>query len=102
MVADPNEFPDDVAVEYNPEDEPPATHAAKVKNEHEDELLRLPFVSGVGLGKNAIGDDAILIYLEDKSAVANLPDQIDGVDVITEVTGVIEAARRDAVVAWRF
>lgn len=86
-----NDLPDDIGVEYSPDDDTPDTYAGEVKQQHEAELLDLPKVTGVGLGRNAIGDDAIVVYLEEKAAAKNLPKQIDGVDVVVEVTGPIDA-----------
>lgn len=91
MTSSSSDFPEDVAVEYDPEADSPVNKADRVRRENEDELLKVPSVTGVGLGQNAIGDDAIIIYLRDKAAIANLPKQIDGIDVIFEVTGEIEA-----------
>ena len=91
MTPAADDFPGDAAVEYNPEDEPPASEAERIKRDHEDELLSMPSVTGVGLAQNAVGDDAIIIYLRHGSAASNLPKQIEGIDVVTEVTGEIDA-----------
>ena len=80
-----------LASNTTPEDDEPGSHAERVKQRHEDTLLRLPFVTGVGLGRNALGDDAIIVYLLQCESAASLPKQIEGVDVVTEVTGEIDA-----------
>ena len=82
---------DDIGVDYNPEEEAPSTPAGLAKQRHEDELFNLPGVEGVGLGQNAIGNEAIVLYVRDKSAASRLPKQIDGIDIVSEVTGEIDA-----------
>ncbi|MGI9354563.1 MAG: hypothetical protein ACR2PF_05325 [Rhizobiaceae bacterium] len=58
---------------------------------NEEKLFESPDVSGVGVGQNAIGEDAIVVYLKHASAATNLPKSIDGIDIVTEVTGEIDA-----------
>ena len=90
MTVSIGEIPDDVGIDYDP-DEEPASGVLAVKQRHEEDLMALPGVTGVGVGQNDIGDDAIVIYLEERSAAAQLPTEIDGYDVVVEVTGIIEA-----------
>ena len=79
-----------VAVEYNSEPDEPEGGAVAVKNRHEAELLQMPGVTGCGVGRNAIGGPAILLYVEERAAVDRLPRSIEGVEVVVEVTGPIE------------
>ena len=62
-----------------------------MKLAHEAQLLALPGVVGVGIGENEIGDEAIVVYLEEQAAAAKLPADIESVPVIWEVTGPIDA-----------
>ena len=80
-----------VGVDYDPGAESPTSAVEEVMQKHEDRLLRVPGVTGVGVGRNAIGNAAIVIYLEEKSAAAKIPDRVDGFDVVVEVTGAIDA-----------
>jgi len=50
-------------------------------------------VEGVGIGKNPIGDDAILVYLRDDGARKRVPASIEGYPVETIITGVIDALK---------
>ena len=50
-------------------------------------------VEGVGIGKNPIGGDAILVYLRDEGAMKRVPGNIEGYPVETLVTGVIDALK---------
>lgn len=49
-------------------------------------------ISGVGIGKNAVGDPCLIVYLEYPSAKDNLPDVFESVEVCFEDTGSIEAS----------
>ena len=60
-----NDFPnEEAAMPYSPdsssESSSPVQH---VKQRHEQELMAIDGVEGVGVGRNSIGDDAILVYL---------------------------------------
>lgn len=79
-----------VAVEYNPEPDEPESEAVAVKNRHEAELMQMPGVTGCGVGRNAVGDPAIVLYVEERAAAGPLPRAIEGVEVVVEVTGPIE------------
>ena len=64
---------------------------AAVRDRHESELMAIDGVVGVALGRNEIGDDAILVYLRDPSVRERLPRTLEDVPVQTEVTGPIDA-----------
>ena len=92
-----NEFTyEEAAMPYNP-DEPAATGSiwssqiAGVKQNHERELMAIDGVEGVGIGRNQIGDDVILVYVRDESVGQRLPFNIEGFQVKTQVTGIIDA-----------
>lgn len=91
MNASSSDIPDDIGIDYEPDEEEPANGILAVKRRHEDRLMALPGVSGVGIGQNAIGDEAIIIYLEERSAAAGLPTEIEGYEVVVKLTGIIEA-----------
>ncbi len=92
-----NEFPyEEAAIAYNPE-EPAAGDAAssspidRVKQNHELELMAIDGVEGVGIGRNQIGDDVILVYLRDEEVRERIPYNIEGFQVKTQITGIIDA-----------
>jgi hypothetical protein len=62
-----------------------------VKERHESRLLAIDGVTGVGVGADRLGNEAIVVYLSHPSQAKPIPDQIEGVPVITEVTGEIDA-----------
>jgi len=66
----------------------------RVLQRHQASLLATPGVTGVAVGRSAIGDPAIVIYLLDKKYRAGLPGALEGHPVVTEVTGPIDALGR--------
>jgi len=90
-----SDFPsEDAAMAYNPEEHPTtnsSSEAERVRQSHERELMSIEGVEGVGIGKNPIGNDAILVYLRDEGARKRVPDSIEGYPVETVITGVIDA-----------
>ncbi len=63
----------------------------RVLRERGPTLLAIDGVEGIAAGRNAIGDDAITVFLHDASAGASIPAELDGVPVQTIVTGPIDA-----------
>lgn len=83
--------PEEAAVPYQPPpDDETRSPTLSVKERHERRLLAIPGVEGVGLTERADGP-AILLYLHDEAARAGVPAEIEGVPVVCEVTGPIEA-----------
>jgi hypothetical protein len=78
------------AVPYRPEAPAPRTAAGEVKLRHEEELLGIDGVEGVGLGYRG-GREIILAYVRDAATRDRLPDEIEEVPVVAEVTGRIVA-----------
>ena len=70
-------------------DDPGLGHAKNVANEHAKGLLLSPLVVGVGVGRTAGGQAAVVVLTE--SAGANIPATLDGVPVVVAVTGKIFA-----------
>jgi len=64
----------------------------EVKNRHEDELMAINGVVGVGIGE-CNGLPCIVVYLEDDSEElkSRIPEWVEGFPITTEVTGPIEA-----------
>lgn len=69
--------------------------AAAVQLRHQDDLMAVPGVVGVGLGATESGQPAIVILAE-RSGVAGLPVSLGGVPVRVMVTGEIWALQQDA------
>lgn len=91
-----NDFPnEEAAMPYNPEDsaagDSESSPILSAKKSCERDLMAIEGVEGVGIGKNQIGDDAILVYLRDETVKQRIPQNIEGFEVTTQVTGIIDA-----------
>ena len=85
---------EDAAMPYSPEDSATAHTSSAlehVKQDHEQELMAIDGVEGVGVGRNKIGDHAIIVYLRDEGAKKRIPSDIAGYPVEMIVTGPIDA-----------
>ena len=87
---------EEAAMPYNPEESETDYSAslspiAQVKQNHESELMAIDGVEGVGVGRNQIGEAVILVYLRDDEAGKRVPHSIDGFQVKTEITGIVDA-----------
>lgn len=83
---------EEAAMHYDPEMPDQKSQVAKVKAKHEAGLMARKGVEGVGVGRDALGNDAITVYVRDQSVA--VPDSLDGVPVVRQVTGVIDAQRK--------
>ena len=85
---------EDAAMPYSPEESTTTNVSStleRVKLDHEQELMAIDGVEGIGVGKSKIGDDAIIVYLRDEGARKLIPRSIAGYPVETIITGVIDA-----------
>ena len=85
---------EDAAMPYSPEESTTTDTSSKlehVKQDHEQELMAIDGVEGVGVGRSKIGNDAIIVYLRDEGAKKRIPRSIAGYPVETIVTGLIDA-----------
>ena len=87
---------EEAAVPYNPGPGPESSGVDQARGRNEPRLLSINGVKGIGIGRNAIGDDAIVVFVVDGSVRARLPADVDGYPVETVVTGEIDAYRSDA------
>ena len=90
-----SDFPyEDAVMHYSPDEstaENTSSSVGQVKQKHEQELIAIDGVEGVGVGKNEIGDDAIIVYLREPGVVKRIPKNIEGHPVVVHITGPIEA-----------
>lgn len=83
---------EEAAMPYDPQEEiMESSKIVQVKQAHEQQLLAIDGVTGVGIQRNAIGDESIVVYLLDASCQQKIPNQLEGFQVMTEVTGSIDA-----------
>jgi hypothetical protein len=81
---------EDAAMPYSPESEA-SSAVEQVRQSHEQELMAIKGVEGVGIGNDSIGNDAIIVYVRTEDAKIRVPSSIDGYPVETIVTGIIDA-----------
>jgi predicted small lipoprotein YifL len=67
--------------------------AMRIQESHTPELLRMPGVVGTAVTADATGRPAVLILTESAMGPGRLPLQLDGLNVIEQVTGKIHAYR---------
>lgn len=85
---------EDAAMPYSPEEGDTTESSSSlelVKQNHEQELMAIDGVQGVGVGRSKIGDDAIIVYLRDEGAKKRIPRSVAGYPVETIITGPIDA-----------
>lgn len=85
---------EEAAMPYSPDDDAPAGASSaveRVRQSHEQRLMSISGVEGVGVGRSKIGGDAIIVYLRDEGAKKLVPSSIGGYPVETIVTGIIDA-----------
>ena len=63
----------------------------RVQSRHERSLMAIEGVRGVGVGRTAIGDEALVVYVVDESARGRVPSELEGYPVEVSVTGEIDA-----------
>lgn len=83
---------EEAAMPYPREQGLPAPYA--VKQKHEEKLMAIEGVTGVGVGQDAIGNETIVVYVTHKAVAEKLPKEIEGLNVRVTVTGPIEALPR--------
>ncbi len=83
---------EEAAMPYSPESSSESSSAIQnAKQSHEEELMAIDGVEGVGIGRNSIGDDAIIVYLRSEDVRSRIPRNVAGYPVEVKVTGIIEA-----------
>lgn len=63
----------------------------RVLQEHEQRLLSIEGVVGVGIQTNEIGNEVIVVYVLDETAHESIPAELDGFPVTTQISGEFEA-----------
>jgi len=81
---------EDAAMPYSPESEA-SSLVEHVRQSHEQQLMAIEGVEGVGIGNDSTGNDAIIVYVRTKDAKTRVPSSVDGYPVETIVTGIIDA-----------
>ncbi|NEN99207.1 MAG: hypothetical protein F6K50_28120 [Moorea sp. SIO3I7] len=83
---------EEAAVDYIGEDQEVAnSEIEKVKQSHEQRLLAIDGVTGVGIGQDPQGNQVITVYVLNAEVQKKVPQELDGFMVQTEITGEIKA-----------
>lgn len=69
------------------------TEAQRIRRKHERSLLAIDGVNGVGISRTPIGNDAIVVYVRDRSVKDKIPETLDGIPVVVEIVGEFDALR---------
>lgn len=94
LPPDPAALAAERATPATPGDEPPATSAAgETLIAHHDALMNRPGVVMIGETLDALGRPAIVIGVRTAGDLGGLPSTIDGVPVVTQVIGEVDAQR---------
>lgn len=89
---EPDEFEGEMAaMPYRPDDAITQPPIFAVHDRNERWLLGIDGVRGVGIGRNPIGDDALVVYIRDAAVAALVPVTIEEYPVELVVTGEIDA-----------
>jgi hypothetical protein len=79
-------------MDYNPSGGPgEASRIASIRDKYAAQLMSIDGVEGVAIGQDSIGNDALVVYLRSESVKGQIPSEIEGRPVVTEVTGHIDA-----------
>jgi hypothetical protein len=76
----------------SPADAEPVSAIEAVCRRHEKQLAAIDCVTGVAIGRTAIGEPAIVVYLREAAANERIPSELEGFPVQTIVTGAIDAS----------
>ncbi len=83
---------EDASVPYTAEEQVvDNSEVLRVKEAYEDQLLAIDGVMGVGIQQNEIGDEVIWVYLRNEYAYRQIPSKLEGITVVTEITGEFDA-----------
>ncbi len=78
-------------VEYRPAEAEPGAAVGRLPASEEARLLAIPGVTSVGLGIGLAGEEAVVIGVLDAGVAAQLPSEIEGLPVVVNVTGEVDA-----------
>ena len=82
---------EDAAMPYNPN--VVSSPSEQVRQKRQASLMAIDGVEGVGTGQDAVGNEAVVVYVRDQEAARRVPRKVDGLNVVVQVTGQIEALK---------
>lgn len=94
-VQDPQpDFSGSGAVEYRPTPAKSRGALELLLARHEAQLLAIQGVTSVGISLGPAGGEALAVGVVDAGVAARLPSEIEGVPVVVNVTGPVDALRQ--------
>lgn len=87
----PHDSPEGTAGPNEPPSPTPDTRVAEVIRRHQERLLAIDGVEGLDHAHAADGTDAIRVHLRDESVKPRVPQELEGLPVVTTVTGEFNA-----------
>jgi hypothetical protein len=80
----------DAGVEFTRPRRSPQTLVERIKRVHEDELMSVPGVEGIGISKDGSGE-FLVAYVRTSDVARGLPASLDGVELRSVVSSKISA-----------
>jgi len=68
-----------------------SSKAKKALSKHEDKLLAIPGVQGVSVQIGEIGEEVVIVFVDNEETIKRIPDELDGVRVETEIVDQFDA-----------
>jgi hypothetical protein len=90
----PPDFSCSGAVEYRPAAARSSTALEALLAREEPRLLAILGVTSVGIGLGPAGTETLVVGVVDAGVAMRLPSQIEGVPVVVNVSGPVDALRR--------
>lgn len=90
----PPDFSGSGAVEYSPSQATPCGALELLLARQEAQLLSIQGVTSISIGLGPAGGEALVVGVVDAGVAARLPSEIDGVPVVVNVTGPVDALRQ--------
>ena len=92
-LSDPtqHEFPEKAEMPYYPNDEARVSPAEQTLRKYESNFLDIDGVMGMTIRHDQISNSVIVVYVRDTSIGGSLPSSVDGISVIIDLTGSIDA-----------
>lgn len=91
---DPQPANESAVRRYDPYADEAQSEIARVQQQHQQRLMAIDGVEGVGIGRAPSGDDALVVYVRHAGVASRVPREVGGHPVQVVVTGPIDAQAR--------
>jgi len=82
------------SVEYQPSSPSGTAERSAIEavlSRNADILMAIEGVEGVGIGRDRIGNEVIVVFVRDASVRVRVPYEVEGITVEISVTGIVDA-----------